>query len=93
VIEGHRRSDFFNLQFFTFRLTYYQPYESMTGPVGQRLLTSLVNSYLLIQLQRPRLKHYDSMKLCRVLFRNRDTSERARLGSWQETRLNRDSQK
>jgi hypothetical protein len=30
---------FFNLQFFTFCLTYYQPYESMTGPIGQRLLT------------------------------------------------------
>ena len=30
---------FFNLQLFTFCLTFYQPYESMTGPIGQRVLT------------------------------------------------------
>ncbi len=44
VIEGRRRPDFFLIVFFTFTfsLTHDQPYESMTGSIGQRLLTWLV---------------------------------------------------
>ena len=39
VIEGRLRSDFFlEITFFTFCLTHDQPYESMTGPIGQRVL-------------------------------------------------------
>jgi hypothetical protein len=30
---------FFEIVFFTFCLTHDQSYESMTGPIGQRLLT------------------------------------------------------
>ena len=44
MIEGRCRPVFFfSLQFFTFCLTYYQPYESMTGPVGQRVLSYLLS--------------------------------------------------
>ena len=47
VFEGRHRTDLFlSFQFFTFCLTYYQPYESMTGPIGQRAM-----SYLLTYLE------------------------------------------
>jgi hypothetical protein len=39
LIEVRRRPDFFLDHVFTFCLTHDQPYESMTGPIGQRLLT------------------------------------------------------
>ena len=38
LMEGLRRPAFF-FTFFTFCLTHDQPYESMTGPIGHRLLT------------------------------------------------------
>jgi hypothetical protein len=43
--EGAGGPIFSNLQFFTFclTLTFYQPYESMTGPIVQRVLTQLIN--------------------------------------------------
>ena len=40
-LQGAAGPIFSNLQFFTFclTLTFYQPYESMTGPILQRVLT------------------------------------------------------
>ena len=57
MIEGRHRPDFFfTLQFCTFCLTDCKPYESMTGPMGQRVLSYLL-SYLLSRVtsQKPML--------------------------------------
>ena len=42
VTEGRRRPNFLSLQFLTFCLAYYQPYEAMPGPKTSGLLTYLV---------------------------------------------------
>ncbi len=39
VFEGRRRPDFFSSYSSSLSVLYYQLYESMTGPIGQRVMT------------------------------------------------------